>query len=539
MLYFKYFLVFILSSSLSLSIAQKSKIFFDRIGNATSESNSYYYRENLGGNKYISYYTSNNSIYFEGNIINANNISEKNNLYNGECIWYYKNGNKIATRNFDFNGKEIGISVYYLENGSKEKELNFNNEAKNNSIEYDQNGGLNKIFEENFITNSNDWFLTKNDIGEVSIINNKLHISALTDKGNSRYINYPIQSQNYSIEIELNTLDLKNGRAGILYGFKDWDNYNYFLISNFGFYLGSVIEGISISSIDGLYCSSLIKNSINNLKILSNGDHDYFSVNGEVIYKTNSKDLIGNNIGFGISGNSVAQIHFLKIKEFDINNSPKNNISNREIKKTGSGIILSYDGYLATNYHVVKDAKKIFIDISINDISKSYQAKLIEKDELNDLAILKIDDENFVPNLNIEYAFSILNSVDVGAQVYTIGYPLALNGLGSSAKFVDGRISSKTGYKNAINSYQTSIPVQPGNSGGPLFDKNGELVGIMVATVQNTDNVSYAVKLNYLLNLMDIIPEKISIPQNQTVKFYSLENQIKNLSKNVVLIKCK
>ena len=61
----------------------------------------------------------------------------------------------------------------------------------------------------------------------------------------------------------------------------------------------------------------------------------------------------------------------------------------------------------------------------------------------------------------------------------------------------------------------------------------------MVATVQNTDNVSYAIKLSYLNNLIDILPDKILIPNNQTLKYVSLENQIKNLSKNVVLIKCK
>ena len=519
-------------------IGQISRAYFDRLGNETSESNSYYYRENIGGNRYLSFYTSTKSRYFEGNILNATSYSEKNNIYEGQCIWYHKNGNTSAIRNFDLNGKEIGVSIYYFENGTKQKEVDFTKDLNTNKYDFDKDGGSGKVFEDNFNNSSNNWFLTKNEIGEVVIQDNKLTISAATAKGNSRYINFPIQSENYTIELGLNTADLNNGKVGLIYGFQNWDNYNYFLVSNFGFYIGNVTEGVSYSSIDGMFCSSLNKNGNNLLKIESDGEKDLYYVNGELIFKTNAKDLIGNNVGFALSGFSKAHITSLKIKDINPENSA-NAPKIRDIKSSGSGIILTSDGYVVTNYHVVEDAKQIFIDITNEDNVKSYKAKVIQKDDINDLAILKIEDDGFSPNLKIEYSFSNLGTVDVGAQVYTIGYPLALNGLGTSAKFVDGRISSKMGYRNAINSYQTSIPVQPGNSGGPLFDKNGELVGIMVATVQNTDNVSYAIKLSYLNNLIDILPDKILIPNNQTLKYVSLENQIKNLSKNVVLIKCK
>jgi S1-C subfamily serine protease len=520
------------------SFAQVSKNYFDRFGYETSESNSYYYRENIGGNRYLSYYTETKSRYFEGNILNASSYSEKNNIYEGQCIWYHKNGNTLAIRNFDLNGKEVGVSIYYFENGTKQKEVDFTKDLNTNKSDFDKNGGSGKVFEDNFNNSSNNWFLTKNDIGEVTLQDNKLTITAATAKGNSRYINFPIQSENYTIELGVNTVDLKNGKVGLIYGFQNWDNYNYFLISNFGFYIGSVKEEVSYSSIDGMYCASLNKNGNNNLKIESDGEKDLFYVNGELIFKTNAKDLIGDNVGFALSGFSKAHINSLKIKDINPGNS-SNTPKIRDVKSSGSGIILTSNGIVATNYHVVEDAKQIFIDITNEENVKSYKAKVIQKDEINDLAILKIEDEGFTPTIKIEYSFSNLGTVDVGAQVYTIGYPLALNGLGTSAKFVDGRISSKMGYRNAINSYQTSIPVQPGNSGGPLFDKNGELAGIMVATVQNTDNVSYAIKLSYLLNLIDVLPEKIQIPNNQSLKNVSLENQIKNLSKNVVLIKCK
>ena len=68
--------------------------------------------------------------------------------------------------------------------------------------------------------------------------------------------------------------------------------------------------------------------------------------------------------------------------------------------------------------------------------------------------------------------------------------------MGKAAKFTDGKISSKTGYNNAINSYQTSIPVQPGNSGGPLFNDKAQLIGVINSAIKDADNVSYAIKLS-------------------------------------------
>jgi len=111
------------------------------------------------------------------------------------------------------------------------------------------------------------------------------------------------------------------------------------------------------------------------------------------------------------------------------------------------------------------------------------------------------------------------------------------SGMGKEAKFVDGKISSRTGNNNAINSFQTSIPVQPGNSGGPVFDEKGNLIGIINAKVNQADNVSYAIKLNYVMSLYNLIDEPT--PSQKTIETLSLEEKIKELSKYVVLIKIK
>ena len=139
----------------------------------------------------------------------------------------------------------------------------------------------------------------------------------------------------------------------------------------------------------------------------------------------------------------------------------------------------------------------------------------------------------------IKYSFKENGQLDVGATVFTIGFPHALTGMGKDAKFTDGKISSKTGYEGAVNSFQSTIPVQPGNSGGPVFNDSGQLVGVINATMNNTDNVSYTIKLNYIKNLIELLQDKVDLPSDNSISKSSLEEKIKVLTNFVVLIKVK
>jgi S1-C subfamily serine protease len=111
--------------------------------------------------------------------------------------------------------------------------------------------------------------------------------------------------------------------------------------------------------------------------------------------------------------------------------------------------------------------------------------------------------------------------------------------MGKDAKFTDGKVSSKRGYDGAINSFQTTIPVQPGNSGGPVYNEKGEFVGLISAKIANADNVSYAVKLNYIRALLDLTPSTVETPTGKNISGNTLEEKIKLLSKYSVLIKIK
>ena len=197
------------------------------------------------------------------------------------------------------------------------------------------------------------------------------------------------------------------------------------------------------------------------------------------------------------------------------------------------------NGYIATNHHVIEIGNTYELDVTTKGKTVSYKAEVILSDHQNDLAILKVTDDNFRPLSHLAYNFSI-ETQDVGTSVFALGYPLTTI-MGNEIKFTDGKINSKSGFKGDITTYQVSTNIQPGNSGGPLFDEKGNLVGIVSSGVARklAENVNYAIKTNYLKLLIEASNEKIELPHNHSMVSRSLTDQIKTLSEYVVLIKVK
>lgn len=234
-------------------------------------------------------------------------------------------------------------------------------------------------------------------------------------------------------------------------------------------------------------------------------------------------------------------------KKIRINNnsviSKNQNISiNSDWKGNGTGFFIDKNGYIATNYHVVQDANDIEVEFIRNGIKQIYSAKVIQSDKQNDLSIIKINSSGFKPFLNLPFNFKA-NISDVGSNIFALGYPMALSLMGTEIKFTDGKISSKTGMQGDITSYQISVPIQPGNSGGPLFDYDGNLIGITTSTINRkydiTENVNYAIKSSYLKNLVDVLDYKLTLPSDKLIANKTLTEKIKILSDYVVLIKIK
>ena len=178
----------------------------------------------------------------------------------------------------------------------------------------------------------------------------------------------------------------------------------------------------------------------------------------------------------------------------------------------GSGFILSADGYILTNYHVVEDSNSI--TVSLYD-GTEYDATLVGCDESNDIAVLKIDAEGLTP-----VVLGDSDNLNVGDQVVAIGNPLG-----------ELTFSLKTGVVSALNRevtlssnvtmnlIQTDCAINSGNSGGALFNLYGEVIGITNAKYSSSsssseasiDNIGFAIPLNHVKNIVKSIIETGSI----------------------------
>lgn len=205
----------------------------------------------------------------------------------------------------------------------------------------------------------------------------------------------------------------------------------------------------------------------------------------------------------------------------------------REWTGTGYGI---GNGYIVTNNHVAEGASKISVKGVKGDMNNGYTAEVVATDKTNDIAILRITDSRFNGFGAIPYSVSS-RMADVGEDVFVLGYPLT-QALGNEIKLTNGIISSRTGYQGDVATYQMSAPVQPGNSGGPMFDSKGNVIGIVVAGVPGAENVGYAIKTSYLKNLIESAGVNIKLPANNTVAGFSLAEKVKRVKNFVFYIEC-
>ncbi len=195
---------------------------------------------------------------------------------------------------------------------------------------------------------------------------------------------------------------------------------------------------------------------------------------------------------------------------------------------TGSGFALSKEGHVVTSYHVISDAKLIYIS---NDKHEQLKMKVVYTNPKLDMAVLKVDEDSF--SGFGEIPFMMRKSIaDPGEKVYTLGYPR------EDMVFGEGSVSSYTGYEGDTAAYQISIPVNPGNSGGPLFDNQGNLVGIISGRNTSVEGASFAVKSTWLSeDIRNHSNEKISISSRKSLKGLDRSAQVKKLRDYVFIVK--
>ena len=168
-------------------------------------------------------------------------------------------------------------------------------------------------------------------------------------------------------------------------------------------------------------------------------------------------------------------------------------------ESSGSGVLINNKGFIATNNHVIKGAKKIRISFQNDTID--YEAKIISQNEENDVAIIQINDSRFKSTVNPVKWHS---SVSLGERVFTLGYPIS-NKMSDNVKVVDGIVSGLNGIEGNKSFFQTTLPVWYGNSGGPCFNSRGEILGLATQILwdkgEKVDNVAYITKTSNVLTI--------------------------------------
>ena len=216
-------------------------------------------------------------------------------------------------------------------------------------------------------------------------------------------------------------------------------------------------------------------------------------------------------------------------------NRPNHSESAKDLQASATGFFITEDGYLISNYHVVKDASKVRLLTSAGTLD----AKVVQVDAANDLALLKADGR-FAP-----LPIAASRTVSLGSTVATIGFPdIGLQGF--SPKLAKGEIASLSGAADDPRYFQISVPVQPGNSGGALVDERGNVIGIVSAKLDASaalaasgalpENVNYAVKSSFLLSFLESVPDvsaKLNAPVTADRKF---EDVVKSAQQAAVLV---
>jgi len=162
--------------------------------------------------------------------------------------------------------------------------------------------------------------------------------------------------------------------------------------------------------------------------------------------------------------------------------------------RTGTAFFVTRDGKLLTSHHVVAGAEKI--EVALNE-EEVLEARLLHDDAINDLAILEVDAVRAPLRLRSQHGLA------KGDEVFTLGFPIP-SLQGPEAKVTFGHVNALSGIAGDPRYVQIDVPIQPGNSGGPLFNRRGEVVGVVSATLDprqamNTagyipQNVNYALK---------------------------------------------
>jgi serine protease Do len=206
---------------------------------------------------------------------------------------------------------------------------------------------------------------------------------------------------------------------------------------------------------------------------------------------------------------------------------------NVEVKSGGTGFLIDGKGFLITNAHVVAGSTSVIVQ---NNKGQEFRAITIHLNPASDIAILKIDDNDFKSQTTLPYGIR-KSGAEIGETLFTLGFPR------EEIVYNEGYMSAKTGFHGDTVSCQIGVAANPGNSGGPVFNKNGEVIGIINTRQVAAQGVVFAITSKNIFTLLEAISktdttlQKIKLPSGSAIKGMDRVQQIKKIEDCIYMVR--
>lgn len=238
----------------------------------------------------------------------------------------------------------------------------------------------------------------------------------------------------------------------------------------------------------------------------------------------------------------VNEVKGLKAKDRELDNKIRI-VDNTSEKKTsvtptyrfnGTGFLVDGKGYLVTNAHVVRNQNSVIVQ---NKKGDNFSARVVFTDLAKDLVILKIDDNAFKPQANIPYGVS-KSSSELAESIYTLGYPR-----NDEMVYNQGYLSARTGLNGDSISCQIAIAANPGNSGGPVLNHNGEVIGVISTRQTSAEGVVFAIQAKYIYSVLNELKKsdtsysRVKISANSSLKGMERSQQVRKIEDYIYMVK--